>query len=121
MALPTPAKPTRTQSYNVLCTVLGTTYTLYTCPANCKAEVTMLMLNNVLGNISLTAIWNDVSTSNQVHIVGGKNLTAGDSILFTGATLVLDAGDSLTITLPGTGSCQLDGLCTVSETFRPIG
>ena len=121
MALPIPTKPTRTQSYNVHCTVLGTTYTLYTCPANCRAEVTMLMLNNVLGNISLTVLWDDVSTTNQVHIVGGKNMGAGEYILFTGATLVLDAGDSLTINIPGTGSCQLDGLCTVTETFKPIG
>lgn len=121
MIVNNPVKSSRTQSYNVNCTVRGTVYTLYTCPSNCKAEVSMLMINNVLGNVSPDVTWEDVSSAHGVHIVGGKNLVAGDSILFTGATLVLESGDKLNITIPGTGSCHLDGLCTVSETFLPVG
>ena len=115
------AKPSRTQSYNVNCTVQGTTYTLYTCPSNCRAEVSMLMLNNIVGNVDLDVTWEDASSSSSVHIIGSKNMVAGDSILFTGATLVLESGDTLEVLVPGTGSCHLDGLCTVSETFLPVG
>lgn len=121
MALPTPAKPTRTQSYNVNCDTRGTPYTLYTCPSNCRSEMSMLMINNITGTVTLDATWEDASAPHSVHIVGGKNMGAGEYILFTGATLVLEPGDAIVITISGTGSCHVDGLCTVSETFRPIG
>ena len=120
MALTYPGKPSRVQSFNVNCTVSETTYTLYTCPANCRAEVSMLMLVNVAGNLTASMEWNDASSGNHVHILGGKNMTAGEYVLFTGATLILESGDTLTITVTGS-SPHADGLCTVTETFIPVG
>lgn len=121
MVVPYTGRPVRTQSFNVNCTVVGTSYTLYTCPANCRAEVTMLMITNSGGTVTLTTNWVDVSTGHSVAIVGGKNMGTGDYILFTGATLVLEAGDTLVISTAGTGTCHVDGLCTATEIFKPIG
>jgi hypothetical protein len=81
----------------------------------------MLMITSVLGNVSPDVTWEDVSSAHGAHIVGGRNLSNGESVLFTGATLVLESGDKLNITIPGNGNCHLDGLCTVSETFLPVG
>jgi len=112
-------KATRKQSFNVNCAVSGTEYTLYTCPANARAEVSMLMLVNANGNSSVTVIWKDASSTHDVHILGGKNMATGDYVLLTGATLVLEAGDSLCVTQ--TGGTHIDALCTVEETFVPVG
>jgi hypothetical protein len=70
-----------------------TEYNIYTCPANCRAEVTMLMVVNAGGSTTTaTVIWYDASKTVDVHILGSKSLSAGDYVLFTGATLVLEAG-----------------------------
>lgn len=109
----------RKQSFNVSCTVSGTQYTLYTCPANCRAEVSMMMIVNADGNTSVTVLWYDASSGHSVHILGGKNMSTGDYVLLTGATLILEAGDKFYVTQ--TGGTHIDALCTVEETFIPVG
>lgn len=123
MTLVSPGKPARVLSENAICTVAGTKYNLYTCPNNCRAEVTMLMVVNAGGNTqTVTAEWYDASKTSNVKILGSKSLNAGDYVLLTGATLVLEPGDRLDITAgSGGGSISVDALCTVTETFIPVG
>lgn len=122
MTLVSPGKPARTQSFNVNCTAGGTQYTLYTCPDNCRAEVSMLMIVNTSGStVAIDCVWNDISAAHAPHILGSKSLGNGDYVLFTGATLVLEAGDSLKITAGTSGTVHVDGMCTVTETFIPVG
>lgn len=122
MAVNSLGKPVRNQSFNVSCTVGGTYYVLYTCPANCRAEVSMLLITNVSGTTqSIDCIWNDVSTAHAPHILGSKSLGNGDFILFTGATLVLEAGDSIQVKAGTSGTVHVDAMCTVTETFIPVG
>jgi len=120
MSLTYPGKPSRVQSFNTVCTVSGTTYTLYTCPTNCRAEVTMLMVVAVGDHVSVSLTWEDASSGNSIHILGDRNLHNEEYVLFTGATLILEPGDTFEVVATGT-TPHVDALCTVTETFIPVG
>lgn len=121
MALVSQGKPSRVRSAYVSCTVKDQVYTLYTCPPNCVAEVSMLLLSGVTGAPDVTVIWYNGFDDGQCRILGGKNIAAGEFVLFTGATLALSAGDSLRVIAKTQTSPHLDASCTVTETFIPIG
>jgi len=126
MTVQSQGKPARTQSFHTSATTEDVAATLYTCPANCRAEVTMLLITNVNGNTTVNVNWVDAdnpfdATDLSAAILGSKNMTIGEYILFTGATLVLEAGDSLTITPTSNATPHIDGLSTVTEIFIPVG
>ena len=121
MAILNPGKPARRQSFGVSCEVEGQTEVLYTCPANCRAEVEMLFVVNANGNTTVSGTWYDASQNASFSLIGGKNMTAGEYILLTGATLVLEPGDEIDITPTGNASPNIDAMCTVVETFIPVG
>lgn len=119
MALVSSGKAARVRSATVSCIVSGTEYSLYTCPANCVAEVSMALLTGVTGTPSSKLFWN--TNGHKVHILGGKNIAVGEFVLFTGATLILQPGESLSVMGTSGGAIHLDATCTVTETFTPIG
>ena len=121
MTLYSPGKPARIVSSGVICTVEDQEDTLYTCPANCRAEVSMLFCVNPNGNTSASAKWVRASDSAEFRLIGGKNLGTGEFVLLTGATLVLEAGDTLKCVASGNSTPELDFMCTVTETFIPVG
>lgn len=121
MTLVSPGKSARTKSEAVSCEIPGNLYTLYTCPANCLSEVTMLFIVNANGNTDVSAFWYRASDTASYNLVGGKNLIAGESILLTGATLALAAGDKITVVASGNATPNIDAMCTVTETFLPVG
>ena len=118
MTLISQGKPSRVKSQHVSCTVSGTNYTLYTCPSNCVAEVSMLLLTGVLDSPNVDVTWENSAVC---HILGGKNITVGEYVLLTGATLVLQAGNTLKVKCTTNSAFRLDATCTVTETFIPIG
>jgi hypothetical protein len=63
MTLVSPGKPARTVSKGVICEVENQQETLYTCPANCRGEVTMLFIVNANGNTTVSATWFDSSAA----------------------------------------------------------
>lgn len=121
MAIVSPGKASRVRSTYVSCIVSGAEYTLYTCPANCVAEVSMLLLSGVVGTPSAQVIWNTSLDDSHCHILGGKNIAVGEFVLFTGATLVLQPGDTLTVIGTSSSAIHLDTCCTITETFIPVG
>lgn len=121
MSLISTGKPARRQSFGVSCEVENQTESLYTCPANCRAEVEMLFVVNANGSTTVSGTWYDSSSSTAFSLIGGKNMVSGEYILLTGATLVLEAGDSIRITPTGNASPNIDAMCTVVETFIPVG
>lgn len=121
MTLVSPGKPARTKSEAVSCEVEDQQETLYTCPSNCRAEVTMLFVVNANGNTTVSATWYRASQTTSYNILGGKNMTAGEYILLTGATLVLEPGDEIRVTPTANASPNIDAMCTVTETFIPVG
>jgi hypothetical protein len=121
MTLVSPGKPARTVSKGVICDTEDQVETLYTCPANCRSEVTMLFCVNANGNTSALAKWYKSDTAEEYNLIGGKNLGTGDYVLLTGATLVLEPGDQIRCVATGNASPTLDYMCTVTETFQPVG
>ena len=121
MSLFNQGKPARIVSKGVICDTEDQAETLYTCPDNCRAEVTMLFAVNANGNTSALAKWVRASDSAEFRLIGGKNLGLGEFVLLTGATLVLETGDQIVCTATGNAAPELDFMCTVVETFIPVG
>jgi hypothetical protein len=96
----------------------GTANTIYTCPPNYIAKMTLLFISNHAGNNKTVQIqWNDISASGTYHIVGGYNLASNAYLKLDGSYLVLNAGDSIIVT-PEAGS-TMDSTITVEEFFEP--
>ena len=105
----------------IACTVSGTTYTLYQCPANCVARVPLVFVTNANGtaSVNIKVYKADVATS--YFVVGGKNLGTGEFIqLESQVGLVLAAGDKIQVTASG-ATILVDALCTVVEQFKFVG
>jgi hypothetical protein len=81
----------------------------------------MLFCVNVNGTASAATKWTRASDSEVFSLIGGKNLSQGENLLLTGATLVLEPGDTLTCVSSGTNDPEMDFMCTVIETFIPVG
>ena len=97
-----------------------TTENVYTCPANCVAEVTYIIVNNSGGSTNTVSVkWYDASASYASGFVEGKSLNAGDFIQFADIELVLEAGDKIQVTPTSAG--HIDTVITVTETFVPVG
>ena len=121
MSLYSQGKPARVVSKGVVCDTDGAVETLYTCPSNCRAEVSMLYCVNANGTTTALAKWVRFSDSAEFRLIGGKNLGTGEFVLLTGATLVLEPGDKITCVATGNATPDLDYMCTVTETFIPVG
>jgi hypothetical protein len=118
MTLVTQGKPSRKKS------VYGhntgtTTEEVYTCPANCVAEVTFIHIHNSTGNTDIEIEWYVAADSYTSHFLEGKNLGAGEYVQFADIELVLSAGDKIQVT-PATAA-HIDTIITVVETFIPVG
>jgi len=93
--------------------------TVYTCPANCVAEITYLHVHNSSGNTDITIQWYIAADTYTSHFIEGKNLGAGEFVAFTDIQLVLQSGDMLQVQ-PATAA-HIDTILTVIETFVPVG
>lgn len=112
---------TREKSPLIACTVSGTVYTLYTCPANCRARVPLVFMTNANGTATVNfKIYKAVNTTSY-FIIGGKNLALGEFIQLENETgIILEPGDRLEVTATG-ATVNVDALCTVVEQFIPVG
>ena len=119
------AKFSRTKSEIVAISTDDVPVTLYTCPANSKAHMSLLFITNALSNASdINVQWYRASVATSFFIIGGKNLTQGEFIKFDGAFIVLEAGDYVTVettSTAGSGVPDTDAFCTVEEFFNPVG
>ncbi len=99
----------------------GTTYeTVYTCPANCIAELTFVHVVNGGGSTnSVDVEWYVAADNYTSHFLSGKSLNAGDYVNFTNIDLVLQSGDEIRVTPTSAG--HIDTILTVTETFIPVG
>jgi hypothetical protein len=95
------------------------TEVVYTCPANCVAEVTFIHVHNSTGNTSIEIEWYVAEDDYTSHFIEGKNLGAAEWLQFPDIELVLQPGDRIQIT-PDTAA-HIDTVLTVTETFVPIG
>lgn len=113
-------KSSRKISYNVACLVEDQQETLYTCPANCRSEMSLLFISNADGNTDVEVEFIRAN-GDHVHIIGGKNILGGDYLQFSDAVLVFEPGDSMKVTPSGNTTPHIDAICTVEEIFKPVG
>ena len=93
---------------------------VYTCPANCIAEVTYIIVNNSGGSTNTVSVkWYDSSETYASGFVEGRSLNAGDFLEFNSIDLVLEPGDKIQLTPTSAG--HIDSIVTVTETFVPVG
>ena len=95
-----------------------TTEIVYTCPANCVAEVTFIHIHNSTGNTNITVEWYVAADSYTSHFLEGKNLGAGEYITFSDIEIVLAAGDKIQVT--AATAAHVDTILTVTETFSGV-
>jgi len=95
--------------------------TLYTCPANCRAHMSLLYINNTGGATTDVDIDWDRADGSHAHIIENKNLSASEYIQWSGATIVLEPGDEMKFTPKGNNSPHVDVFCTVEEFFTVPG
>ena len=96
-----------------------TTEIVYTCPANCVAELTFIHIHNSTGNTNITVEWYVAADSYTSHFLEGKNLGASEYVQFPDIELVLQPGDRIQVK-PDTAA-HIDTILTVTETFVPVG
>jgi len=101
--------------------------TLYTCPANCRAHASMLHVVNAGGTVTIDVSISRASATQttygvdaSAHILGGKNMSTGEYIQFTGAEMILEAGDYVTIVADGS-TPDVTAMLTVEEFFTVPG
>ena len=94
---------------------------VYTCPANCVAEVTFIHVVNgaTSGSINVDVEWYVAADSYTSHFLHGKSLSHSDSLTFSNIDLVLQPGDKIQVQPTQAG--HLDTIVTVTETFVPVG
>jgi len=119
------AKNSRTKSEIVAISTDDVPLTLYTCPANAKAHLSLLFITNASSNASdIDVQWYRASVATSFFIIGGTNLSQGEFIKIDNAFIVLEAGDYITVETTGTagsGVPDTDAFCTVEEFFNPVG
>ena len=99
----------------------GTTAeTVYTCPANCVAEVTFIhIVNGGSSTNSVEIEWYVDADSYTSHFLHGKSINASDYVSFPDIDLVLQPSDEIRVTPTSAG--HIDTILTVTETFVPVG
>ena len=96
-----------------------TTEDVYTCPANCTAEVTFIHVHNSSGNVDIEIEWYVAEDDYTSHFIEGKNLGAGEYLQWADIEVVLQPGDKIQVTPASAG--HIDTILTVTETFVPVG
>jgi hypothetical protein len=119
MTLVSPGKPARMR------TVYGdnntnTTEVVYTCPANCVAELTFVHVVNAGGSTNSVTVNIYVAADAYVsNFLAGKSLGSGEFITFIDIDVILQPGDQIRVTPNSAG--HIDTILTVTETFIPVG
>ena len=110
-------KDFRPKTNIIACTVQDQRETLYTCPNNCIAKVPLVYLVNANGNCTVNFEWYVAEQDTHFFVVGGKNLSSGESVQLSDGYIVLNPGDKLEVTPLNNTTPQIDALCTVEEIF----
>ena len=113
-------KVTRARTPVLKVTTAGVRSVMYTCPPNCTSKVPLVYIVNANGTVSLTFELYKADVGTHFYILAGKNFSAGEFIQLSDSYIVLESGDKLEVTCTGS-TIDVDALCTVEETFIPVG
>ena len=118
-------RPSRFKSYGLHAVLDDTAYTVYTCPPNTVAYMSLVFVSNASASASDVSVeWNDYDNGAPIVIIGGKNLTSGEFIQLSGSFLVLEESDTVKMTTTNTAGGNdpdVSIIVTVEEVFLPNG
>ena len=115
------AKNSRARTVNARGTVQDQQEVLYTCPANCRAHMSLLYVHNGGGGSTDVDVHWYRADESIFYIIEGKNMSASDFIQWSGAFIVLEPGDEMRFTPSGNSTPIVDAMATVEEFFIPVG
>lgn len=110
----------RNRTYFTNASVSANKYNMYTCPANARAVIPLIYINNSTGGGAVTVLLeiykSDDTTS--YELLTGHSLAAGAVVKINEEFgIVLEPNDRIDITCTGGGTVNVDALCTVHEQF----
>ena len=118
-------RPSRFKSYGLHAVLDNTAYTVYTCPPNTVAYMSLVFVSNASASASDVSVeWNDDDNGAPIVILGGKNLADAEFIQLSGSFLVLEENDTLKLTTANTAggnNPDVSIIVTVEEVFLPNG
>ena len=116
-------RPSRFKSYFSHLETRDEEVTVYTCPANSVAYLSLLFLvNNDNSNTSDHSVDLYRALDDETyHILTAKNLNSADIFQFSGAFIVLEPGDLMKATVSGNSTPHSEIIITVEEVFLPNG
>ena len=118
-------RPSRFKSYGLHAVLDDTAYTVYTCPPNTVAYMSLVFVSNASASASDVSVeWNDDDNGAPIVIIGGKNLADAEFIQLSGSFLVLEENDTLKLTTTNTAGGNdpdVSIIVTVEEVFLPNG
>lgn len=91
--------------------------TLYTVPIKHRANWGLMYIISLTSNDSPSVYWYDSSKNTEYTILGGKNLGAGEYILFNGAEVILEENDEIRVKNSTTNSVTY--VATVEAILNP--
>lgn len=80
----------------------------------------LLYISNTGGSTVSAEVLFDRADGSEAHILGAKSLSNGDYVQWSGAYIVLEPGDKITVSVSGDATPHLDAMCTVEEYFSSI-
>lgn len=116
VATPTDRK-SRARTVNVECTTEDQEETLYTCPTNCRAYMSLLYTSNTSGGTCTVDIEFNRADTSHMHILGSKNMSNGEFIQWSGGFIVLEPTETITVTPSSQAAPHIDVMATVEEFF----
>lgn len=118
-------RPSRFKSYGLHAVLDDTAYTVYTCPPNTVAYMSLVFVSNASASASDVRVeWDDDDSGTPIVIIGGKNLADAEFIQLSGSFLVLEENDTLKLTTTNTAGGNdpdVSIIVTVEEVFLPNG
>jgi hypothetical protein len=100
----------------ISCTVDDQMETLYTCPPNCRAKVTLIFVENANGTVTAQVEIYKADVDTHFIILKAKTITETEYIYFNESYIMLEPGDKIKITPDGTDPV-VNAFCTVEEQF----
>jgi len=78
--------------------------TLYTIPTKNSGAWTLMYIASLTGTNTPSFIWYDLSANIEYTIFAGKNLGAGENLIFADGEVILEEGDQIRISQTGTST-----------------
>lgn len=111
------AQNSRAKTVAIVSTTENQEDTVYTCPSNCRAHMSLLYVSNHDNAATDFEIMWDRADGTDAFIIAGKNLGVGEFLQWSDGFIVFEPGDALKVTPSNNSTPDLTTFATVEEFF----